>query len=46
MKKDIRTMTLTERYKYINEQKRKKFNTITQKKNERKRNCFFNGYNK
>lgn len=30
-KKDIRTMTLTERYKYINEQKRKRFNSTNNK---------------
>ena len=30
-KKDIRTMTLTERYKYINEQKRKLFNSTNNK---------------
>ena len=30
-KKDIRIMTLTERYKYINEQKRKRFNSTNNK---------------
>ena len=32
MDKDIRTMTLPERYKYINEQKRKRFNPTTEEK--------------
>ncbi|WP_341216126.1 hypothetical protein [uncultured Wocania sp.] len=32
MSKDIRSMNLVERYKYINEQKRKRFNPTTEEK--------------
>ena len=32
MEKDIRGMSLPERYKYINEQKRKRFNPTTEEK--------------
>ena len=38
MKKDIRTMTLPERFKYINEQKRKRFNPTTEERKKRDEN--------
>lgn len=37
MKKDIRNMTLPERFKYINEQKRKRFNPTTEEKEQQKK---------
>lgn len=37
MEKDIRSMTLPERYKYINEQKRKRFNPTSEEKEEQKK---------
>lgn len=39
MSKDIRSMNLVERYKYINEQKRKRFNpTMEEKEAQKKKN--------
>ena len=37
MSKDIRSMNLVERYKYINEQKRKRFNPTTEEKDAQKK---------
>jgi hypothetical protein len=37
MSKDIRSMNLVERYKYINEQKRKRFNPTTEEKEAQKK---------
>ena len=37
MSKDIRSMNLVERYKYRNEQKRKRFNPTTEEKEAQKK---------
>ena len=37
MSKDIRSMNLVERYKYINEQKRKRFNPTREEKEAQKK---------
>ena len=37
MSKDIRSMNLVERYKYINKQKRKRFNPTTEEKEAQKK---------